>query len=54
MTKEEIVSLINKQIIYADNCTYLYPNESSFYYGMLDGLEKAKEIIDMLDKPNNE
>ena len=57
MTKEEMIILINRKIkeakeVSEQNHGHNTEAWSSYYSGMARGLEDAKGIICMLDKPN--
>lgn len=57
MTREEVITLINRKIkeaIETSNQNHGHNTDvwSSYYSGMAKGLEEAKSIICMLDKPN--
>lgn len=57
MTKDEIIILINRKIketkeMSKQNHGHNTEAWSSYYSGMAKGLEEAKGIICMLDKPN--
>ena len=57
MTKDEIMTLLDRKIKNAiktaemDSCKH---NDAwvHYYYGVAEGLRKAKEIVGMLDKNN--
>ena len=58
MTKDEILTLLNIKIKEAkeiSNQNHGHNTEawSSYYSGIARGLEDAKSILGMLDKPNN-
>lgn len=58
MTKNEIIALLNTKIKEAkeiSNQNHGHNTEawSSYYSGIARGLEDAKSILGMLDKPNN-
>lgn len=58
MTKDEILKLLNIKIKEAkeiSNQNHGHNTEiwSSYYSGIARGLEDAKSILGMLDKPNN-
>lgn len=58
MTKNEIIALLNTKIKDAkeiSNQNHGHNTEawSSYYSGIARGLEDAKSILGMLDKPNN-
>lgn len=52
MTKEEVISLIDKKIKAAEKMND-FDEHSSWYSGIIRGLETARQIVGMLDKPNN-
>lgn len=52
MTKEEVMSLIDKKIIETENM-HDFEEFSSWYSGIIRGLETARQIVGMLYKPNN-
>lgn len=51
MTKNEILELLNIKIKEAKEIST--DTLSSYYSGIARGLEDAKSILEMLDKPNN-
>lgn len=58
MTKEEILIIINKKIKKANEMSEQNHGHntdawSSYYSGIARGLEDAKSVFGMLDKPNN-
>lgn len=58
MTKNEIIDLLNIKIkkakeISNQNHGHNTDSWSSYYSGIARGLEDAKSILGMLDKPNN-
>ena len=53
MTKNEILELLNIKIKEAQNHGHNTDAWSSYYSGIARGLEDAKSILGMLDKPNN-
>lgn len=53
MTKDEIIKLIDKKYHIALENQNKYKEDYSYYAGEVRGLLVAKELIGMLDKPNN-
>lgn len=50
MTKEEVLTLIDRKIKkYKDLNFVSFTDNDEYYYGVIKGLESAKEIISMLD-----
>ena len=59
MTKNEIIDILNIKIkeakeISNQNHGHNTDSWSSYYSGIVRGLEDAKSILGMLDKPNNQ
>mgnify|MGYP003414909322 FL=1 len=58
MTKNEIILLLNRKIKEAketanQNHGHNTDSWNTYYSGLVQGLEDAKSIFGMLDKPNN-
>ena len=53
MTKTGIMNLLNKKIENAEENRKRYTNCNEYYYGVIEGLKQAKEIVGMLEKENN-
>ena len=53
MTKEQVMILLNKKIENAEENRKRYTDYGGYYYGVIEGLKQAKEIVGMLDKENN-
>lgn len=53
MTKEQVMNLLNKKIENAEENRKRYTNCDEYYYGVIEGLKQAKEIVGMLDNENN-
>lgn len=53
MTKEQVMNLLNKKIENAEENRKRYNNCDEYYYGVIEGLKQAKEVVGMLDKENN-
>ena len=53
MTKEQVMNLLNKRIENAEENRKRYTNCDEYYYGVIEGLKQAKEIVGMLDNENN-
>lgn len=45
--------LLNKKIEHAEEDSKRYTNCDEYYYGVIEGLKQAKELVGMLDKENN-
>jgi hypothetical protein len=52
MTKDEIITLINKRIENAKIEAKLFVGNDSYFAGIQEGLRRAREIVGMLDKNN--
>ena len=53
MTKDGVMNLLNKKIENAEENRKRYTDYGGYYYGVIEGLKQAKEIVGMLDKENN-
>ena len=53
MTKDGVMNLLNKKIENAEENRKRYNNCDEYYYGVIEGLKQAKEVVGMLDKENN-
>lgn len=53
MTKDGVMNLLNKRIEIAEENRKRYTNCDEYYYGVIEGLRQAKEIVGMLDNENN-
>lgn len=52
MTKDEIMTLLDKRIMDADEHVKIFTGNDSYFAGIQEGLRQAKELVGMLDKRN--